>query len=71
MNKQNCKIHSSIYNKLYPIFLLIATFFMGIGYAAINSISLNIEGTAIANYPKGLFISEVNYIESANNENDK
>lgn len=35
-------------NKIYPMALLIATLFMGIGYAAVNSISLDINGQALA-----------------------
>ncbi len=59
-------------NKLFPIMILIATIFMGVGYASINSILLNINGEVIAKAQDGIFITEVEYIERSNslpNEN--
>jgi len=51
----------TLYNTFYPMLLLIATFFMGICYASINSVSLNVDGSAIAKKQNGIFISEINY----------
>ena len=53
------------YKKLFPIMLLIATLFMGIGYASLNVI-LNISGNAVAIAPEGVFITEINYKSSVN-----
>lgn len=47
--------------KLYSIVIFIATLFMGIGYASINSISLNIDGELYAQVQDGIFISNVSY----------
>lgn len=51
----------SIFNKLYPAFFVIATVFMGIGYAAINSISMNIVGDVNAKSQNNVFITDVVY----------
>jgi len=53
-------------NKLFPILILVATLFMGIGYASINSISLNINGEVIAKAQDGIYITEVNYVSDVN-----
>lgn len=42
-----------------PLFLLLATLFMGIGYASINSISLEIKGAVAATFQDGVFIYDV------------
>ena len=54
-------------NKLYIIFSIlfcVATLFMGVGYASINSISLNVNGEMTAQVQEGIFITEVNYVDS-------
>jgi hypothetical protein len=54
----------SVKNRLYLIFSIlfcIATLFMGIGYASINSISLNVSGEMFAKVQEGIFITDVNY----------
>ena len=53
-------------NKLFPMLILVATIFMGVGYASINSISLNINGEVIAKVQDGVFITEVNYVSDVN-----
>ena len=63
-------------NKFYLFFSIlfcIATLFMGVGYASINSISLNISGELFAEVQDGVFITEVNYSSNvnANLENSK
>ena len=42
-----------------PVFLLIATLFMSIGYASINNITLDISGTVSAKAQTGIFITDV------------
>ena len=62
-------------NKLYFIFSIlfcIATLFMGVGYASINSITLNVNGEMIAQAQEGIFITNVEYLKRENalpNEN--
>ena len=51
-------------NKIYIFFSIlfcIATLFMGVGYSAINSISLNVSGEILAQVQDDIFITEVNY----------
>lgn len=50
------------YNKAFPILLLIATIFMGIGYAALSSISLNIAGKINIQSQKDVYITDVSYL---------
>ena len=42
--------------------ILIATMFIGIGYASINSITGEIQGTVIAEVQSGVFITDVEYV---------
>ena len=46
---------------VFAIAFLISTFFMSVGYAAISSIALDIEGTASATVQSGVFITDVTY----------
>lgn len=64
MNKQKRKL--PCYNKTFPILLFIATMFMGIGYAATTSVSLEITGEATALKQDGIFITEVYYLNDNN-----
>jgi len=50
--------------EMYSVIILIATFFMSIAYAEITGTQMNIEGTAIASMQEGVFISNVQYMES-------
>ena len=52
------------YKKIYPILILVATFFMSIGYASVNSVLLGIDGSIDANLPDGIYITDVNYDSS-------
>ena len=56
------KTKKPIYSKKYffPVFILIATLFMSVGYAAVNSVILSISGTAVAKVeePTGVYISD-------------
>ena len=45
---------------LFPI--LLAILLMGIGYASINSITGEIQGTVIAEVQSGVFITNVEYV---------
>ena len=49
-------------NTLLLLALVIATIFMGIGYSAINSITGDIKGKAIANNQNGVNITDVEYV---------
>lgn len=44
--------------KIYPVIILIATLLMGIGYAAVNSVLLGIDGTAGASLYEGIYITD-------------
>ena len=57
-NMSNCNKSKNVINLL---FLIISTLFMCVGYAAINSISLDLTGDLIAQVQEGIFITEANY----------
>lgn len=54
------KTKKPIYSKKYffPVFILIATLFMSVGYAAVNSVILSIGGTAVAETQTGVYITD-------------
>ena len=54
------KTKKPIYSKKYffPVFILIATLFMCVGYAAVNSVILSIGGTAVAETQTGVYITD-------------
>lgn len=66
MKRNKQKKPPNCYHKLFSVLLLVATLFMGIGYATINSISLEFEGSVIVQQQDNLFISEVEFSESKN-----
>ena len=49
--------------KKINLLLIIATLFIGIGYAAINSISLNLNGDISIQVQDGIFITNIKYNE--------
>ena len=53
-------------NKVFICLILIATMFLGIGYSAIQNVSLNIEGELIAKVPNDVLIVDAKLIESKN-----
>ena len=59
MLKFNIKKIPFMYNKLLIILLFLVSLFMSIGYASINSISYNIDGSAKADVQTGVFITDV------------
>lgn len=63
-NKKNNKKKLSTYKKASPFLLLIATLFMGIGYAKISDINLLVSGTATTSEHEGIIITEVNLLEN-------
>lgn len=67
--KQEKKKLPNSYNKIFPFLLLIATMFMGIGYAAVNSITADITGIIAANTQEGIFITDVS--QSTNSTDSK
>ena len=53
-------------NKLFPVLIFFVTLFMGIGYATVNSISMDIIGSAEAKDQGGVYITDVTYYENVN-----
>ena len=49
-------------NTILLFILLLAILLMGIGYASINSITGEIEGTVIAEVQSGVFITNIEYV---------
>lgn len=47
-------------------FIMFVTIFMGIGYASVFSVSLEVDGELVAIAPKGVFISDAKVIEGVN-----
>lgn len=68
MGKNAKKKTSSSVNKIYPLLLLVATLFMGIGYATINSITLNLSGKVSAKVQDGIYITSVIFDEENSNQ---
>lgn len=64
MKKKNKRL--PIHNKIFTILLFISTIFMGIGYAATTSISLDILGTASVKKQDGVYITEAKYLNNTN-----
>ena len=58
----------NIQRKILLFLISISTLFMSIGYASINSISLNINGIAQANSQNEVFITDVVYKENINSD---
>lgn len=52
------------YSVIISIIILISTLFMSIGYSSINSITLDITGTASATAQSGVFITNVEYMSN-------
>ena len=59
------------FNKLYPILLIFATIFMGIGYAMLNSTKLEVSGSLVGLKQDGIFITQVKYQSDNNAEPSK
>ena len=72
-NKKKTKAQRSNYQKYFPMIIFISILFMGVGYAVINSINLNIDGEAIAKEQSGVYITETTYHSnvSANTSSSK
>lgn len=69
IKKKKQKISISSY-KIYPLLLFICTCFMCVGYAVVNSVTLDITGTAIAKEQDGIFITDVKYVSDINADLD-
>ena len=41
--------------KLFPILILVAVMFMGVGYASINSIAMNINGEVVVKKQENIY----------------
>ncbi len=57
---------SLLYSKALPILLFLATLFMGMGYAAYTSVSLEVLGTAVAKAQDGVFITDIQHSNNVN-----
>ena len=64
MKKNKLKRISPALKSIYPILILIVCFIMGIGYATLNTVSLQITGQGVALLQKGVFITDVSYSTS-------
>lgn len=53
-------------NKLFSVFIVCITLFMDVGYAAVNSITLDITGSADAKSLGGVYIIDATYYENVN-----
>ena len=51
------------YYKIFPILILFSFFFISIGYAAINSITMEVSGVAVANAQTGVFITSATTLD--------
>lgn len=58
--KNRIKKHKN-YKRIFPFLLFLSTLFIGIGYASVNSVILDISGSLSAKSQDGIFITEVNY----------
>lgn len=65
-NKKKTKAQRSNYQKYFPMIIFISILFMGVGYAVINSINLNIDGEAIAKEQSGVYITEAAITSNTN-----
>lgn len=69
--RKKINLENSITKSRVILFLFcLGTLFIGIGYSAINSITFNIGGTAIAKAQDGVFITNVNYISGNGTNKD-
>lgn len=66
MKMKKTKTTKFLASKFIPIILMIATLFMGIGYASINSITFDIQGSLLAKTQDGIFITDVKYKNAVN-----
>ena len=53
-------------NKLFLTMIFIATFFMGIGYAAVNSVLLVFSGNVTMKELDGVYITDIRYVKNEN-----
>ena len=69
MRKKKKKVTIQTSNKKIPLFLcfiILATIFLGIGYASISAVQLSLTGTAQANRQTGIVISNISYYSDVN-----
>ena len=59
MKKRKNKV--SLYKKIFPILLVIATLSMSVGYTTVTGIDLDIAGSVDAEVYEGIFITDVSY----------
>ena len=49
---------------IFPCLIIIATLCISVGYAAVNSVILDIGGTVSAEKQSGIIITKINYLEN-------
>ena len=63
MKKKNKK-HSFRNSPIFLVLIVIATIFLGIGYAQVANIELKVSGTATIESSEGIVISDISYFNS-------
>ena len=53
-------------NSIFALIVFVATLFLGIGYAQVSGLTLDVEGTAVAKSQYGLLISDAHYLSNVN-----
>ena len=66
-DKNEVLVLPSFKNKhIIVMMIIIATLFLGVGYAQISDIDLSVSGSASANKQEGVVISEITYLSNNN-----
>ena len=63
---KKAEIIQKIEKRILPLMMLIITLFMGIVYASVNSVSLELKGTLVSKEVDKVFITEINYDNDSN-----
>lgn len=57
------------YNRIYPILIMVAVIFMGVGYAKVNNVNMSITGNLTAIIPDSIYISSSSVSGGTNGAN--
>lgn len=63
---KKAEIIQKIEKRILPLMMIIITLFMGIVYASVNSVSLELKGTLVSKEVDKVFITEINYDNDSN-----
>ena len=63
---KNKKRHIKKYHKYFPLLITLLILLMSVGYALINSVTLDVKGESIAKSNAGVYISEISYSSNVN-----